>query len=103
MIANGGLRYDAMGFVRPTPRLALIGALVHPVDEYLYGRAFRAPNQYELNSFYFGEATRNLRPESIDTHEIVWERYINDWLRTSVATYWLQGRPPITLTADPID
>jgi iron complex outermembrane receptor protein len=66
----------------------------------LYGQAFRAPNEYELNTFFFGENTRNLKPESIDTHEFVWERYTNDWLRTSVSTYWYQADGLITLTPD---
>ena len=42
----------------------------------------------------------NLRPESIDTHELVWERYINDWLRTSVSTYWYKADRLITLIPD---
>jgi iron complex outermembrane receptor protein len=41
-----------------------------------------------------------LRPESIDTHEIVWERYVNDWLRTSLSTYWYQADRLITPIAD---
>jgi hypothetical protein len=45
--------------------------------------AYFAPNEFELNTFYFGERVKALRPESIDTHELVWERYINDRLRTS--------------------
>jgi outer membrane receptor protein involved in Fe transport len=56
--------------------------------KYLYGRAFRTPNAFELNTVFFGEQVNDLRPESIDTHELVWERYTNDWLRTSVSTYW---------------
>ena len=39
-------------------------------------------------------------PESIDTHELVWERYANDWLRTSVSTYWYKAERLITLVAD---
>jgi outer membrane receptor protein involved in Fe transport len=31
----------------------------------------------------------------------VWERYTNDWLRTSVSTYWYKADGLITLTADP--
>ena len=68
--------------------------------KYLYGNAFRAPNAYELNAFYFGEQVADLRPESIDTHEFVWERYINDWLRTSVSTYWYKADRLITLMPD---
>ena len=101
-IVNAGLRYDSYGeFERVTPRAALI---VLPSStqsfKYLYGKAFRAPNAYELNDFFFGEQVHNLRPESIDTHEIVWERYLNDWLRTSVATYWYKAERLITLIPD---
>ena len=89
-------------FQRVTPRAALI---VMPSSnqsfKYLYGNAFRAPNEYELNAFYFGDGTRDLRPESIDTHELVWERYTNDWLRTSVSAYWYKADGLITLVPDP--
>jgi iron complex outermembrane receptor protein len=103
LIANGGLRYDRYDdFTRVTPRAALI-ATPSPSQsfKYLYGGAFRAPNSYELNAFYFGDRTELLRPETIDTHEVVWERYTNDWLRTSVSTYWYKADGLITLAADP--
>jgi outer membrane receptor for ferrienterochelin and colicins len=92
-IVNVGLRYDRYEeFLRVTPRAALI-VLPSATQsiKYLYGAAFRAPTAYELNTFYFGPRVANLRPESIDTHEFVWERYINDWLRTSVSTYWYKA------------
>jgi outer membrane receptor for ferrienterochelin and colicins len=103
LILNGGLRYDGYEeFHRVTPRAALI---VMPSStqsfKYLYGGAFRAPNAYELNSFYFGDEVENLRPESIDTHEFVWERYPNDWLRTSVSTYWYNADRLITQIGAP--
>jgi outer membrane cobalamin receptor len=103
LIANGGLRYDGYEqFVRVTPRASLIVTpSANQSFKYLYGNAFRAPNFYEQNEFYFGDSTRTLRPESIDTHEFVWERYTNDWLRTSVSTYWYKADGLITLTADP--
>jgi len=102
LIVNAGLRYDGYEeFVRVTPRAALI---VLPSSaqslKYLYGSAFRAPNEYELNAVYFGEQVRNLRPEAIDTHEFVWERYIDDWLRTSISTYWYKADRLITLIPD---
>jgi outer membrane receptor for ferrienterochelin and colicins len=103
LLANGGLRYDGYeDFTRVTPRAGLI-ATPSPSQsfKYLYGGAFRAPNSYELNAFYFGDSTQNLRPETIDTHEVVWERYTNDWLRTSVSTYWYKADGLITLAADP--
>jgi outer membrane receptor for ferrienterochelin and colicins len=103
LIANGGLRYDRYEDFQPvSPRAALI---VIPSSnqsfKYLYGRAFRAPNEYEQNVFYFGARSQNLRPESIDTQELVWERYTNDWLRTSVSTYWYKAVGLITLVPDP--
>jgi outer membrane receptor for ferrienterochelin and colicins len=102
LIVNAGLRYDGYDkFQRLTPRAALI---VLPSStqsfKYLYGSAFRAPNAYELNTFYFGERVEQLRPESIDTHEVVWERYLNDWLRTSVSTYWYKADRLITQVPD---
>jgi iron complex outermembrane receptor protein len=69
--------------------------------KYLYGRAFRAPNTYERNDFYFGDRVTTLQPESIDTHEVVWERYAGDWLRTSVSSYWYKADRLISLTGDP--
>jgi iron complex outermembrane receptor protein len=102
LLVNAGLRYDGYGnFNRITPRAALI---VLPSStqsvKYLYGRAFRAPNAYELNDVFYGEQVHNLRPESIDTHEVVWERYVNDWLRTSVSTYWYKADRLITPALD---
>jgi iron complex outermembrane receptor protein len=106
VIVNGGLRYDGYErFNRVTPRTALI---VMPTTnqslKYLYGRAFRAPNLYETIELYFGAGVADLRPESIDTHEFVWERYTSDWLRTSVSSYWYKANRLITLTGsdDPL-
>ena len=102
LIVNAGARYDHYdSFERVTPRAALI--LMPSVNQsfkYLYGRAFRAPNVYERNERYFGERVLSLRPESIDTHEVVWERYTNDWLRTSVSGYWYAANRLITLVGD---
>jgi outer membrane receptor for ferrienterochelin and colicins len=103
VIVNGGLRYDRyQTFDRVTPRTALI-VMPSPAQsfKYLYGRAFRSPNAYERNDFYFGAQVRSLKPESIDTHEFVWERYASDWLRTSVSTYWYKADRLITEAADP--
>ena len=101
-IVNAGLRFDRyQQFDRVTPRAALI-FLPSSVQsfKYLYGNAFRAPNEYELNTGYFGDAVLALRPEAIDTHEFVWERYVNDRLRTSVSTYWYKADRLITPALD---
>ena len=102
LIANAGLRYDGYeDFHRVTPRAAVIATPSSSQSfKYLFGQAFRAPNQYEENPFYFGEGTQNLRPESITTHELVWERYTNGWLRTSVSAYWYTADGLITLVPD---
>jgi outer membrane receptor for ferrienterochelin and colicins len=103
LIGTVGLRYDGYEqFTRMTPRAGLI-ALPSPTQsyKYLYGGAFRAPNAYELNTVYFGDRVNDLRPESIDTHEVVWERYTGDWLRTSISGYWYKADRLITLTPDP--
>ena len=100
-ILNGGLRYDGyQEFDRVTPRTAFIFMpSAHQSFKYLYGNAFRAPNVYEKTEFYFGPDVASLRPESIDTHELVWERYTGDWLRTSVSGYWYKADDLITLKA----
>jgi iron complex outermembrane receptor protein len=84
-----------------TPRTALI-YLPSPTQslKYLFGSAFRAPTEYELNTFYHGDGVNRLRPEAIDTHELVWERYANDRLRTSVSTYWYKADRLITAIPD---
>ncbi|MEO8678521.1 MAG: TonB-dependent receptor [Vicinamibacterales bacterium] len=102
VIVNAGLRYDGYeNFVNVSPRAALI-VLPSPSQslKYLFGNAFRAPNEFELNTTYFGERVTSLQPESIDTHELVWERYANDRLRTSVSTYWYKADRLITPTLD---
>jgi outer membrane receptor for ferrienterochelin and colicins len=103
LVVNAGLRYDRYeGFTRATPRAAVI---VMPSTmqsfKYLFGNAFRAPNAYERNTVYFGGRVDELRPESIDTHEVVWERYTNDWLRTSVSGYWYRADQLIAVALDP--
>lgn len=103
LILNGGLRFDSYEeFSRTSPRAAVI--LLPKATEsfkYLFGRAFRAPNSSELNTTYYGDSVLNLRPESIDTHEFVWERYTNDWLRTAASVYWYKAEQLITLVGDP--
>lgn len=91
-----GVRWDRYtDFQRATPRGAII---VMPSTnaslKYLYGRAFRAPNAYEM---YYYPLVTPLAPESIDTHEVVWEQYVGEWLRTSSSAYWYRASRLITL------
>jgi outer membrane receptor protein involved in Fe transport len=98
-----GVRYDRYrGANRVSPRAAAIFAQSpNQSFKYLYGNAFRAPNAYELEYHTAGVSNIELSPESIDTHEIVWERYTGEWLRTSASTYWYNADRLITLRDDP--
>lgn len=100
LIVNAGVRYDAYsGFSRVAPRVAFIAqSSSGQAFKYLYGSAFRAPNAYELD--YYAQNEDALRPETIDTHEVVWERYIGRWLRTSASAYFNDVKGLITLTGD---
>ena len=102
LLVNGGIRYDEYEtFGRLSPRTALI---VMPTGrqsfKYLFGSAFRAPNAYESTPSFFGPGVEDLVPESIDTHELVWEQYTGDWLRTSVSSYWYRAHDLITMVPD---
>jgi outer membrane receptor for ferrienterochelin and colicins len=91
LLANAGLRldhYESFG-VHVTPRAALV---VLPRQQtavkLLHGRAFRAPNPYEL--FYYAETqTRfaSLEPEQIQSTELVWEEYLSNRVRTTLTAF----------------
>ena len=98
LLVNGGLRHDRYAsFNRTTPRGAVIvmPSANHSL-KYLYGRAFRAPNAYEL--YYYRDASAYLQPESIDTHEWVWEAYFGERVRTAVSTYRYRASQLVDLT-----
>lgn len=100
LLLNAGLRHDRYErFARTTPRGGII-VLPSPNQsfKYLYGEAFRAPNEYEL--WYYDDASVRLRPETLRTHEIAWEQYFGERLRTSVSLYQTTVDRLITLRAD---
>jgi iron complex outermembrane receptor protein len=102
VLVNIGVRYDAYdGFSRVTPRAALIVTpSPNQAFKYLYGTAFRAPNAYEL-AYYSGHIRNpSLSPETIATHEVVWERYTRKWLRTSLSAYSSGADRLISLITD---
>jgi outer membrane receptor for ferrienterochelin and colicins len=97
-----GGRYDVYdGFSKVTPRAALV-VTPSPAQafKYLYGRAFRAPNAYELAYYSGGVRDVSLRPETIATHEVVWEQYLGKSLRTSVSAYTSNADRLISLITD---
>ena len=94
LLLTAGVRYDAYeDFSRVTPRGAVIVVpSANQSFKYLYGKAFRAPNAYELTTIAL--ADNALVPESVDTHEFVWEQYFGESLRTSVSTYFYKASRP---------
>jgi iron complex outermembrane receptor protein len=96
MLVNGGVRvdYDNTFGSSATPR---VGVVFLPrrqsAVKLLYGRAFRAPNSYEL--YYYDtmrEQDLTLTPETIDTTELVWEEYIGPHLRTTASVFRYDAR-----------
>jgi iron complex outermembrane receptor protein len=81
-----GARFDvsASRESRTSPRGSLVYSSPAGSMKLLYGRAFRAPNQYE-QSYY--AATGTLRAESIQTLELVAERNLGSRARVSAALF----------------
>jgi outer membrane receptor for ferrienterochelin and colicins len=94
VILNAGVRYDYFDSFGDTtnPRAALIyAASERTTIKALYGSAFRAPNVYELY-FHDGGGTQkpspNLNPETIDTFEVIIERYFDNQLLGSIGGFY---------------
>ncbi|QRN96443.1 TonB-dependent receptor [Archangium violaceum] len=91
---SAGLRLDKyldLDTTPLTPRLAVIG---RPYDKGLtklvIGRAFRAPNVYELDYQDYGftqRAAGSLEPETITTYELEHSHDLTNELRLTVAAY----------------
>lgn len=112
LILNAGVRYDHYSTFGGTtnPRIAVIYTpLARTHLKFLYGRAFRAPNAYEL---YYNDvdaeepaqkASPELDPETIRTYELVWEQGIGEHLRGVVSGFYYGIEDLIVLTTDPAD
>jgi iron complex outermembrane receptor protein len=113
---NAGLRYDdgdqSESFL--SPRTALIWTpRKDNALKFLYGRAFRSPNAYELYYNDFGsleeplpgsqKASLNLASEKITTEELVWEQKLAPRWRGLLSLYHYEIEDLITLTTDPVD
>jgi iron complex outermembrane receptor protein len=91
LLLNAGVRIDrSPGHgIDASPRAGLVYL---PADgtslKLLYGRAFRAPNAYEL-FFYpsMREQRHTLEAETISTTEAVWEQYLGKRVRGSVSLF----------------
>lgn len=99
-------RYDTFGGTT-NPRVALIlSGRNDSALKFLYGRAFRAPNAYEL--FYDDggvsqKANPDLDPEVIQTYEIAYERSLPVGLRLVGSVYRYAIRDLLVLDVDPAD
>jgi iron complex outermembrane receptor protein len=88
-----GLRVDYVQRISTqfSPRAA---AIITPTKQdtikAMYGRAFRAPNLYE--TFYSSPDANTpnpiLKPEVVDTYELVWERQFKNGWRTTLDYYF---------------
>jgi iron complex outermembrane receptor protein len=99
LLINAGLRWDEYvdsfgGTLNPR-----LGAIITPFDQaalkILYGRAFRAPNPFEL--YYEGDAvSAALGPERIATSELVWEQQLHPAMHVTVSAFRNRVRDLIT-------
>jgi len=109
VILNAGVRHDGYDTFGGTtnPRLALIVSLGEATSiKFLYGKAFRAPNAYELyyNDGGFSQKSNpNLRPETIQTYEIALEHAFGSRLRGAASVYQYRIKNLINLETDPLD
>jgi len=106
LILSAGVRYDHYDSFGGTtnPRLALI---YQPAEgsalKLLYGNAFRAPNAYEL---YYDDRQNNLanpglKPEKIQTYELIYEQYFHEHYRSSLSGFYYRVHDLIT--SEPVD
>jgi iron complex outermembrane receptor protein len=106
LILNAGFRYDHYSTFGGTvnPRAGLIYTWRDTTAKLLYGRAFRAPNPFE--QFYAGpglKANPDLKPEIINTYELVLEQYLGHHLRGSASVYYYEIDKLISQILDPSD
>jgi outer membrane receptor protein involved in Fe transport len=99
--ASLGLRLDRSRDLSPrvNPRLALVATPdAATVVKLLFGRAYRAPNEYEERYY---QATGALRAETIRTAELAVERAVGRRIRATASVYDNDIRDLIALDAMP--
>ena len=108
-ILNFGVRHDNYETFGGTtnPRLAVICSVLEATTmKFLYGRAFRAPNDYELyydDGGFSQKANPGLRPETINTYEAVLEHTFHNRMRGAASVYRYGIDNLITAMIDPSD
>ena len=105
----GGVRYDHYSTFGGSlnPRAALIyNPLSQTTLKLIYGRAFRAPNVYELyynDGGLSAKANPDLDPETIDAYQVVVEQYFAKYFRAAVSGYYYKIHDLISQVEDPSD
>ena len=109
LILNIGWRYDYYDTFGGTnnPRIALIYRPLEPTTfKFLYGTAFRAPSPYEL---YYNDgnvttkANPDLKPETIETYELVLEQTLGKGFRLTASLFFNKIDNLIALETDATD
>ncbi len=105
-----GARYDDSTNIdgEINPRFAVVYEPRHStVFKFIYGKAFRAPNPYELFYEDDGETQKinpnGVQPETIASYELVGEFELNRNLRLSTSLFYNDLEDLIVLTEDPLD
>lgn len=89
-----GLRYDDFSDIdsRLSPRLGLVHELnEHHSIKLLYGEAFRAPSEGELNLLNnpFVVGNPDLKPETVQSVDVIW---LGQWTDTNISFGYFQSR-----------
>ena len=97
-------RYEAFGSAT-SPRLGLVFTPDSSTTvKLLAGRAFRAPNEFELHfESYVFKPNPDLEPERIETLELIAERLIGGGVQISAATFRNRLGALINQVSDPTD
>jgi iron complex outermembrane receptor protein len=89
------------------PRLGLVWQPVgDTVLKALYGTAFRAANAYELyyhDGLVAQKPALSLRPETVETYELVWEQALNKQWQFTASAYYYKITDAITQITDLAD
>jgi outer membrane receptor for ferrienterochelin and colicins len=105
LVLSAGLRYDRYSTFGGTlnPRLALIFTPAeNTAIKLLYGQAFHAPDDFEIYYDAVGyEANLALKPETIKTTELVFERYFHKYTSLSASGFYNVIGGLISQTTDP--
>jgi iron complex outermembrane receptor protein len=91
LVFSGGVRLDHAGQwgSEVTPRAAVVYS-PHPRTalKVMHGRAFRAPNAYEMYYYPTGPLSQPmLVPETIQTTEAAWDQYYGSRVRSTVSVF----------------